>query len=346
METLVATTKNQGKYRHPNSKQIAPEIEKGMIDRCYLFLGEEEGEKENFIEKISTVFFGKDERVISRFHCEGGDLLAAVSFSMESSMFSAKKLAVIYNVEALSTKKDFSLIADIVNELSDSTQVIFTSTENNPPKAFSGEIGDSVRTVIFWRMFENELQNYILKKIRDAGRQADPYAATRIVSLTGRDLQKVNAAVERVLSGSEGPVTEKIVVSLIADEREINVFEFIDAFFKKRKDSFSLLKKVLDEGGSELGVIALMQREAERIESYHSLRTSGKAHEDAIAELKINPRNAESFTAMTLSSNIKKIRELFIFLSRADYAAKSSRQTNSILSNPLADLVAGFISQN
>ena len=135
-------------------------------------------------------------------------------------------------------------------------------------------------------MFESELQTYIVKKIRDAGRQADPYAATRIVSLTGRDLQKVDAAIDRVLNGSEGPVTEKIVVSLIADEREINVFEFIDAFFKKRKDSFSLLKKVIDDGGSELGVIALMQREAERIESYHALRASGKNHEDAIAEIK------------------------------------------------------------
>jgi DNA polymerase III delta subunit len=138
-------------------------------------------------------------------------------------------------------------------------------------------------------------------------------------------------------------VTEKIVVSLIADEREINVFEFIDAFFKKRKDSFSLLKKVIDDGGSELGVIALMQREAERIESYHALRASGKNHEDAIAEIKINPRNAESFTAMTHAIDNKKIRELFILLSKADYAAKSSRQSNSILSNPLADLVAGFI---
>lgn len=341
----MASAKNTGKYRHPNSKQIAPEIEKGIIGKCYLFLGEEEGEKENFIEKISSIFFGNDEKVISRFHCEGGDILAAVSFALESSMFSAKKIAVIYNVEALVAKKDFSLVADIVNEQSDSTLVIFMSSENNVPKAFSGEVGESVRTVIFWRMFESELQNHILKKIRDAGRQADPYAATRIVSLTGRDLQKVDAAIERILSGSEGPVTEKIVVSLIADEREINVFEFIDAFFKKRKDSFSLLKKVLDDGGSELGVIVLMQREAERIESYHALRASGNAHEDAIAELKINPRNAESFTAMTHATDGKNIRELFILLSKADYAVKSSRLSNSILSNPLADLVAGFISQ-
>jgi DNA polymerase III delta subunit len=153
----VAFEKNKGKYRHPNSKQIAPEIEKGMIDRCYLFLGEEEGEKENFIEKISAVFFGNDEKVISRFHCEGGDILAAVSFALETSMFSARKFAVIYNVEALNSKKDFSLVADIVNELNDSTLVIFTSPENNAPKAFSGDIGESVRTVIFWRMFESEL---------------------------------------------------------------------------------------------------------------------------------------------------------------------------------------------
>lgn len=332
------------KYRYQNSKQVAPDIEKGNLDRVYLFLGEEEGDKERFIEKIADKFLGTaEDRMLSKFHCESGDIAAATQFAIESAMFSEKKMAVIYGIQSLLSKRDQSFVNQIIEEIPDSTVVVLVAPDNAPPKFISSGLIEKTRPVIFWRMFESELQTFINKTIRDAGRTIDPYAVTRILSLTGRDFHKVKDAVERILAGSEGAVSEKTVVTLIADEREISVFEFIDAFFKRRRDVMRLLSTVIEDKGSELGILALMQREIDRIEQYHVLRAAGKLHDEAVGELRINPKSIEDFAAYTRSWDQEAIRRLVIMMSRADYAAKSSRVSKSILSNPLAEMVTEFI---
>ncbi len=333
------------KYRYQNSKQVAPDIEKGKLDRIYLFLGEEEGDKERYINKIAEHFLGGDaeNKTPGKFHCESGDIIAATQFVIETGMFAERKMAVIYGIQSLASKKEQSFVTQIIEEIPDSTLVVFLSPDNSPPKYISSELIEKTRPVIFWRMFESELQTHISKRIRDAGRTIDPYAVTRILTLTGRDFHKVDEAVTRILSGSEGAVSEKMVVMLIADQREISVFEFVDAFYKRRRDVMKLLSSIIGEGESELGVLALLQREADRIETYHQLRAAGKLHDEAIGELKINPRNADDFTAYTHSWNVADIRRLVILMSRADYSAKSSRVSKSILSNPLAELITEFL---
>jgi DNA polymerase III delta subunit len=331
------------KLRYPNAKQISADIDRGNLARTYIFLGEEDGEKERFIERIAGLFIGEGESTISRFHCESGDVVAAALYTLESAMFSPKKIAVVYNISQLASKREQSMIVQMIDDIPDSSLVIFTSNENYPPKYLDAKTLEKTSPVIFWRMFESELQNYIIKRFRDAGRQIDSHAAARILSLTGRDLRKVEEAVERILAGSEGAVTERLVASVVADARVVSVFEFVDVFFKRGKNVFALLRKVLDEGESELGLIALMQREAERIESYHLMRLSGKAHEDVISELRINPRNADDFMTSANSFDAESIRRFFILLSRADYAAKSSRLSRSPLSSPLIEVITEFV---
>jgi DNA polymerase-3 subunit delta len=337
----VATAKKNPGSKIPNSKQMLPSIEKGEIKSCYLFLGEETGEKETFVDKIASVFFKNDTPQISKFHCSSGDIVTAASDVLEQSMFSAKKITVVSEIETLVSKRDTSLLEDIVRDRPDHSIVILESNDNSAPKQLSA-VSDFVQPIMFWRMFESEIQNHIIRRFSEKGRHIDAHAAARIISLTGRDIRKADEAVDRILSGSEGPVNERTVVQLIADEREVSVFEFVDAFFRRKKDTLSLLKKVLDEGGNELGIIALLIREAERIETYHSLRLSGKNHDDAIGELRINPRNLDDFSRLVQSVNLKQVRNLFVQLSRADRAMKSSRNSTSVLASPLADTIAVF----
>ena len=232
----------------------------------------------------------------------------------------------------------------MVRELPDSTLLILISGENNPPKFMSEDIVGRLQAVVFWRLYENELQTHIMQAFKEKGRIIESGAARRIVSLTGRDLKKVDAAIDRILTGTdENPVGEKTVISLIADEKEISIFELIDAILKRRKDSLNLLKKVLDEGSADLQVLALLEREAKRIELYHDLKGKGLSHDDALGELHINPRGMDDFLAYLKIFPEHKIREFMVLLSRADYAAKSASGSSSILSSPIAGIIAEIL---
>jgi len=202
-----------------------------------------------------------------------------------------------------------------------------------------------IQPVVFWRLFESELQIFISKAFKDAGRQIDSYAISRIIALMGRDLKKIEDSVERILTGSDGPVSEKTVVAFLADEKEATVFEFTEAFFKRSADCLVLLKKVIDEGGSELGIISLLLREAERIEKYHELRLSGKNHDDVLSELKINPRSAEDFISEIRTTDLKRVRILIELLAQADREIKSFHSSSSLMSRPLSGLIAEYFSE-
>jgi len=326
----------------------APAIAKGEISNIYLFLGEEEGEKDHFIAMISDAYYGKktpaDQRPLSRFYMQGGDVVSAAAFALSSSMFDPKKICVLYDVEKATVKHDQQMISDMIRELPDSTLLIMMSQENSAPKFLNDELLAKMQPVVFWRMFENELQNHITQVFKEKGRTIDFNAARRILSLTGRDLRKVNAAIDRILTGTdETAVTEKTVIMLIADEKEISIFELIDAVFKRRKDSLSLLGKVLDEGAADLQILALLEREAKRIELYHELRSHGLTHDDAIGELHISPKGMDDFSAYLKSFPASELKRFMTMMARADYAAKSSRVSGSILSSPIAGIITDII---
>ena len=337
--------KDAVKYKIPNSKIALQSLSKGELSRSYLFLGEELGEKERFISIISDLYFGKSvpagNRLISTFFAQNGETAAAAGFALSSSMFDPKKICVLSDIEKVTLKGDQILVGDMIRDLPDSTLLVLMSGENSPPKYLSEKMMGQLQPVIFWRLYENELQTHILQAFKGKNRIIEIGAARRIVSLTGRDLKKVEAAIDRILAGAdENPVSEKTVISLIADEKEISIFELIDAILKRRKDSLNLLKKVLDEGSADLQILALLEREAKRIELYHDLKGKGLPHDDAIGELHINPKGMDDFLAYLRAFPEHRIREFMVLLAKADYAAKSSSGSDFLLASPIAGVIA------
>ena len=340
--------KGSVKYKFPNSKIAAQSLAKGELASCYLFLGEELGEKERFISIISDLYFGKgtpaEKRLISTFFAQNAETGPAAGFALSSSMFDPKKICVLSDIEKATLKTDQALVADMIRELPDSTLLVLLCGDNNPPKYLNEELIGKTQPVVFWRLYENELQTHITQTFKNKGRIIEAGAARRIVSLTGRDLKKVNAAIERIFMGTEeNPVTEQTVIALIADEKEISIFELTDAVLKRRKDSFSLLRKVLDEGAADLQILAILEREAKRIELYHDLRAKGLSHDDAIGEIHVNPKAMDDFSAYLKMFPEHRIKEFMILLSQADYAAKSSSHSPSILAGPVAGLIASTL---
>jgi DNA polymerase III delta subunit len=336
--------KSSGKYKIPNSKMALQDILKGDLSRVYLFLGEEEGEKDRFIALLAEKFLHKShdtmKDAISVFHAQNGETMTAAAFALSSSMFDPVKICILTDIERIVLKAEQVAVSEMIRDLPDSTLLILSSGENQQPKFFTEAILSSVQAIVFWRLFESELQTHITQVFKEKGRIIDSGAVRRVVSLTGRDLRKVNNAIERILTGTdENPVTEKTVFSLIADEKEISIFELTDAIFKRRKDSLLLLKKVLEEGAADLQILALLEREAKRIELYHELKSHGLSHDDALSDLHLSPKAVEDFTIYIRMFPEPEIKKFMILMSKADYTAKSSSFSSSILSGPIAGLI-------
>ena len=121
--------------KYPTSKQLSKELEKNKLENIYIFLGEEDGEKEKIIEKILEIIFkdNKDKKNhIGKFNIyNNDDLISAADFALSGSMFSSEKACIIKNINNIKSADSSKLVFnDLISNLPLSTTLIMTSDKN------------------------------------------------------------------------------------------------------------------------------------------------------------------------------------------------------------------------
>ena len=93
--------------KFPDSRQLLVELKDKKLRKIYLFLGEEDGEKEKIIRKIIDMAIADDDEKnysTGRFHMEYDEINSAIEFVSSGSMFSRTKVCVILNVNSIKAR--------------------------------------------------------------------------------------------------------------------------------------------------------------------------------------------------------------------------------------------------
>lgn len=335
------------KQKTINSKQLEKELNAGSLSRVYLFLGPEEGEKEKASKKISALLStpgNEDDTVYARFHIENGEFMQAVDFSLTQSMFSSRKICVMSAIDTLPSNNSSvtSLFQELISSLPDSTTLIITSEENRPPKVISSIAAETYTVVQFWHPFDSDIRQYIITKLKDHAITIDPQALQRMMRCTGNDMRKIDNAIGKIINSGESVIDDYFVKDSIAFERDISIFEFLDALFKKNPSSFSLFKRLQEEGIHELVVLTMITRQAEAIEKYHALRTAIPADE-ALRELKVSDKKMGDFLDFTDKYSRETLPGLFRALYKCESSLKGGQLSKKFVANPVVTLISDMI---
>ena len=332
-----------------NSKQFKKELESsGIPGRRYLFLGEEEGEKDKFINMMTGMILPDSaERglSLSRFHIENNEFMEAASFALSSSMFSPGRICVLYNINQLAQDKNtISIFNEMNDELPEDMYLIMTSRENRPPKFIDSGMLNSIKTVQFWRYFDSDIRNYVNHTLSKHDIRIDEEVFNHLISMTGKDIKKIDDSLDAIIhSGLTGQLTLEDTVPLVEDMRDVSIFELVDAVFIRSRKSVYLLKKIMDEGTPELFIINMLARQADMIEKYHVLSEQGSPSGDILKKCGIPERAKDSFMRQVSGFNKDSINRVFRLLAAADYAVKSYRISREFISSPALELVFGII---
>ncbi len=334
--------------RNPTVKQLEAELAGGKIKRMYLFIGEEVGEKEKLILSLAGKLFGGGgetaRRCTARYYADLGELSNAAGFHLSRSMFDEKKLCVLLNIERSGEAKERDyLLREMLFEAPDSNYLIMTTVENRPPGFFDETMLSVVGVYHFWRRFESELVPYVVSSLRREGMRIDEKAASLVVELLGRDTRKIDEALAKIKSyGSESPVTVELVESLIQDERDTAIKEFVDALFRREQKALSMLRRLLEQGYAELYILGSIIRQAELIERFQEPGHAVSA-ESALERIGVRQRDTEAFLAYAGAFPYGRIKGIFRHLHAADYGIKSFRGSRSIAAHPLFEAVVRIL---
>ena len=325
-----------------NSKQLSAELNSNKLEKIYLFLGEEEGEKDKITDKIIGMRLKSEEEKeysVRRFHLESGEFHEAAEFAMSASMFSDSKICIMLNINSLKSKGgDKEILTELLNVLPDHNMLIMTSSDNKAPSVIDSKKLPGIKTVQFWRLFDNDVSTYIINSTRKKDLKIEASAVNQLINLTGRDIKKIDEAIEILLESGEQTITSAVIKEYISDTKDVTIFEFIDSLFQKDKKCFSQLAKVLDSGTHELALLKLIMRQAELLEKYSHLTQNGLNSEAALEQIGISARNTKTFLECVKKFSSDTIKKLFPLIHEADQRIKSSKYSNNLTSNPVFEL--------
>jgi DNA polymerase III subunit delta len=332
--------------KYPNAKQFKRELDGDRLERRYLFLGEEEGEKDKCINRITVMAFGdptERAQATGRFHIENDEFVNAVDFALSPPMFTARRLCIMYNIDSLSQSKHGALFNDLARDLPESTILVMTSREIRPP-AFMSAMLAQFKIVQFWRYFDNDIYGYITACIRKLGLAIDDGAMELLVERTGNDIKKIDDAIDMIrFSGETGLVTADTIKNFIDDVKGVSVYDFVDALFKKESRALLIFRKISEDGAPDLRVLYQILRQAEMIENYYSFIAGGAPADDAMTKAGVYSKNREKFWRYTELFPPDRLRRVFPLISDADFALKSGSASRELASNPVFNLATDIL---
>lgn len=345
--------------KYPNARALKSSLAKKEIKPLYLFLGEEEGEKDNYINEIKSILFKDSSDAAEssrRFHCELGDFMEGAAFALSSSMFSSTKLCILYNIDAISseasgehenTKGKKNKVGDIFNELvsdlPDDTYLVVTTSKPQPPKVISASSLKKFEVIQFWRHFDSDMSNYIKSNLAKHGLSLEDGALNMILERTGKDIRKADAAIEILINAQSTDISRELVLSVISDEAEISVFNFSDALFQRDKRAIAYYKKLIDAGLSESRIFSEIMRQTALLEKYYSLTDKLDSISGTLEACGIAQKFQDKFLSFTRAFSKEQVTSLYKELMRTDYKRKNSRKSKSILSDPILLLINDIV---
>ncbi len=341
--------------KHQTSKQFGAELTKGLKEKIFLFLGEEEGEKDKIINTmLGLIFKDSGDRVqnTGRFYINEDkntqdDFTSAADFALSGSMFSNNRACIIRNIENIKLNDAVkNIMDDMMTSAPDGTVIIMTSMANQAPAWIEKKYEDLVHIVQFWKNFDSDLLTYIRKNLVDKKIPYDDRVILLLVELTGNDIKKIDEMLDMIsLTSKDVPVNEALIRDIAGEIREITVFEFVDSLFLKEKKSLMYLKKLIDEGTAELLILNMIIRQADAIEKYYALLDEKNNQEEALAKLGLGTAKLkrDKFTAMLKKTGRENLRKIYPLIAKTEYSIKSTSIGSSIISNPVFALASEML---
>ncbi|MBN2436859.1 MAG: DNA polymerase III subunit delta [Spirochaetes bacterium] len=325
------------------SDKLFSKYEKLSPSGAFLFLGEEEAEKEKCVNLFKTNFFDSQPNM-QIFYCDTDDFLKGADFVLSEDMFESRKAAVFKKIEAvLKKKQNISLLCDILNRASNSIMIIMETNSNRIPATLL-KTGIPFESAIFWKKFENDLLKYIVSELKKRGKTIDSHGASVILSLCGRNIAIIDDALKNIIYGtSNNKVEIEDIKHLIQNNRSLSVFECIDSIFQKDKKSISVIQKTLDGGTHELVIISMIYNRLLQMETYYELKDKGNSTNEALSTLSIQPRQQAFFQQSLRKFSKDSVKNNLIQLAITEKMLKSSPSSKNILANHLMDLLYSLI---
>ena len=287
-----------------------------MAAPVYLYTGPEAGERNDQViaikESLKKKYGSSDD-----FTYYGNDLNMSdvVTQLMTESLFTPATSVVIRNAEAVKDKKDIDMLSEWVKsaENKDSTVLILVSDELKVDAKLEKIVPPSNKK-IFWEMFEDKKEQWVINYFKKNGYGIEPEAVSSILEMIENNTEQLRNECSRFFMCFPAgyKVTNSDVEQILSHNREESAFTMFDAILeslppaKRLENSLSILQKILlsKKDNSPVVIIAGLVSCFRRLSMWQTIHSQGHIPSDI--ELKSN-----GFSSKTAQKQYAKAAKLW-----------------------------------
>lgn len=275
------------------------------MHRIHLLLGPEEGEKEAHIERLMEIVrkhAGGDPEIHTCYAFETSTA-DAVRLLRNGSLFHPHVVVIYSGVDQVKKKEETSELADYIARPASDATLILTADAPKVDAAWTRGIPADARK-IFWEMFENQKQAWVINAFRRLGVTIDPDAADLLLDLVENTTKELRVTAERLSGfvGRGGTVTSDEIEQFLAHTKEESTYSLFDEIAEGTLESALEVCRTLlmSNDANPTGILAGLVWQFKRLHSYALLLDQHFSPADACGRLGIRSKRNQHTVAVAV----------------------------------------------
>ncbi|MBM7623134.1 DNA polymerase III subunit delta [Sporohalobacter salinus] len=297
------------------------------LNNVYLLIGDEEYLMKEFIERFIKEFV--DEKFkdfnFDMIDDKDSDFLTKLSNSIKQLPFMADRRITILNGTRLFTnqlkKAESEGLKNLLDDFAE-TSILLVKTTNQPDKRrkLYKTFKKTGRVLEFENLKYKVLDKWIEKKAEELGNKIDPKAVKLLEKMFNNNLQRLDSELEKISTylGQQEVMTLEKVRQVISKDRLLKeniIFDFVDAIGKQNSEkALHLLKQMIDNGQSEIGLLMMVVRQIRLILQSKELYRQGKSPKQIANRLNQHPypikkciKQSKNFSVAELEDMLERL---------------------------------------
>ncbi|MFC5405154.1 DNA polymerase III subunit delta [Cohnella soli] len=322
-----------------DAKQAFRELKQGRIAPVYVIFGTESYLMNEFVERLQEALIQPEHREMGIVRFDTGETpVDHIVDEAETLPFLVpSKLVLVRDSVLFAAGKESSrvehrperLIAYMGQPLESTVLVFIVPHEKlDERKKLVKTVKSADGTVSFSPLQPEELQQWLLKRVSNQGRQMGAPAAEELLRRAGTDMQALAAETDKLClhAGAGGAVTLDAVKTLVPMATEQNVFKLTEELAGLRTEAaITLYYDLLRQREEPIKLLALLVRQFRNMLYVKELSAQGYSPQQMASQIGLHPfavkitgEQARKFSQQRLAALLSELADL-------DYAMKSGR---------------------
>ena len=322
-----------------NYREFFAQMDKGKIEKVYLFSGEEEYVKRQALERLRGKILPQGFEQLNESLLEGVDAQTIMDAAEKLPLMCERRLVVIRDWAPLlpgKAKNEAEETERMTGYLKRAPEtccmVFYMRKEMDGRKKMVQNLQKTAGWVAFEPLSDADLMNWVKKTLKPMGKQMDAQAVQALAFMAGRGLTRLELELKKLAAyaGESPEITQEDVEKLVSPSLECTIFQLVDRVIERNAyQAQRLLKHMREAGESPVGILAMITRQMRMMTFIKLLREQGLQLSEIEKKLELSHFVAGRAANQAQRFHTESLKDGYKACVEADYLIKSGQMRDS-----------------